>query len=41
MPGSNQRLADSKVQCYDEASNMIGAKTGVAIRIKEIESHAY
>ena len=30
-------LTDGKVQCYDGASNMVGAKTGVATLINEIE----
>ena len=34
-------LSDCKVQCYDGESNMVGAKTGVAARISEIESHAH
>ena len=33
-------FSDCKVQCYDGESNMVGAKTGVATRISEIESHA-
>ena len=31
-------LMDCTSQCYDGASNMVGAKTGVATHIKEIES---
>ena len=31
-------LMDCRGQCYDGTSNMVGAKTGVATRIKEIES---
>ena len=34
-------LMDCKVQCYDRVSNMVGAKTGIATRIKEIESRAH
>ena len=33
-------LTDCRGQCYDGASNMVGAKTGVATRIKEIEPRA-
>ena len=33
-------LTDCRGQCYDGASNMVGAKTGVATRIKEIEPGA-
>ena len=33
-------LTDCSGQCYDGASNMVGAKTGVATRIKEIEPRA-
>ena len=31
-------LTDCRGQCYDGTSNMVGAKTGVATCIKEIES---
>ena len=34
-------LTDCKVQCYDGVFNMVGAKTGIATRIKEIESRAH
>ena len=30
-------LTDCRGQCYDGASNMVGAKTGVATRVNEIE----
>ena len=33
-------LTDCRGQCYDGASNMVGAKTGVATRIKQIEPRA-
>ena len=33
-------LTDCKGQCYDGVSNMVGAKTGVATQIKEIEPRA-
>ena len=36
----NIPLTDYRGQCYDVASNMVGAKTGVATRIKEIEPRA-
>ena len=36
----NISLADCRGQCYDGASNMVGAKTGLAMCIKEIESRA-
>ena len=41
MPWVESILTGFKVQCYDRAFNMVGAKTGVATRINEIESHAH
>ena len=38
LPQYIMTLTGWKVKCYDEASNMVGAKTGVATRINEIES---
>ena len=37
----NVRVADCRGQCYDGASNMSGAKKGVAAIIMQEESHTH
>ena len=35
------RIDDCKVQCYDDASSMVCAKTGVGTLINKIELHTH
>ena len=34
-------IKDSLDRIYDRASNMVGAKTGIATRMNEMESHVH
>ena len=39
--GMNLSITNSRGQCYDGASNMVGAKSGVATQIKNYERRAF